>query len=66
MTNKCPICKKDTVPTHRPFCSKRCADADLGNWLKGNYAIAAVDPLTEDEMPSLDALTQGDRDNSLN
>jgi endogenous inhibitor of DNA gyrase (YacG/DUF329 family) len=22
-----------------PFCSKRCADIDLGRWLKGGYAI---------------------------
>jgi hypothetical protein len=22
-----------------PFCSKRCADVDLGRWLKGNYVI---------------------------
>ena len=23
----------------KPFCSKRCADVDLGRWLKGGYAI---------------------------
>jgi len=28
------------VPQYRPFCSKRCADIDLGRWLKGGYAIA--------------------------
>jgi endogenous inhibitor of DNA gyrase (YacG/DUF329 family) len=22
-----------------PFCSKRCADIDLGRWLKGGYVI---------------------------
>ena len=22
-----------------PFCSKRCADVDLGRWLKGGYAV---------------------------
>ena len=22
-----------------PFCSRRCADIDLGRWLKGGYAI---------------------------
>jgi len=27
----------------RPFCSKRCADVDLGYWLQGKYAIPAVD-----------------------
>lgn len=38
----CPICKttiKDVDFT--PFCSKRCADIDLGRWFKGSYAIPA-------------------------
>jgi hypothetical protein len=34
----------------RPFCSKRCADVDLGNWLKGGYAIPAVE--NDDEAES--------------
>jgi len=24
---------------YTPFCSKRCADIDLGHWLKGDYVI---------------------------
>ena len=39
----CPICNatiKDMDFT--PFCSKRCADIDLGRWLKGSYAIPAA------------------------
>lgn len=35
----CPICANDTVAAYRPFCSKRCADLDLGKWLTGAYAI---------------------------
>ena len=35
----CPVCQKDTDPKYRPFCSKRCADIDLGRWLKGSYVI---------------------------
>jgi endogenous inhibitor of DNA gyrase (YacG/DUF329 family) len=35
----CPICGKPTSPQHRPFCSVRCAQIDLGRWLKGNYRI---------------------------
>ena len=27
----------------RPFCSRRCADLDLGRWLKGTYAIPAAE-----------------------
>lgn len=40
----CPICKKATVRTFRPFCSKRCADADLGHWMRGAYAVPSRDP----------------------
>ncbi len=42
----CPICRKDTDPKYRPFCSRRCADVDLGRWLTGAYSIPAQD---EDE-----------------
>jgi endogenous inhibitor of DNA gyrase (YacG/DUF329 family) len=41
----CPICRKPTEPTFKPFCSKRCADVDLNRWLSGVYAV----PVTEDE-----------------
>ena len=37
----CPICRKPTQFDYRPFCSKRCADVDLGRWLTGRYAIAS-------------------------
>jgi endogenous inhibitor of DNA gyrase (YacG/DUF329 family) len=36
---RCPICGKPAVAGHQPFCSTRCADIDLGRWLKGNYAV---------------------------
>ena len=45
----CPICKRP-LDEHedglrfRPFCSKRCAEIDLGRWLKGAYAIQAAEP----------------------
>jgi endogenous inhibitor of DNA gyrase (YacG/DUF329 family) len=35
----CPICRRPAVKAHRPFCSARCADADLGNWIAGRYRI---------------------------
>jgi len=35
----CPICGKPAVPQNRPFCSARCAQIDLGRWLKGTYRI---------------------------
>jgi len=33
----CPLCKKETIAKYRPFCSKRCADLDLGKWFNGSY-----------------------------
>lgn len=36
---RCPICGKPAVLAHRPFCSPRCGQIDLGRWLKGNYRI---------------------------
>lgn len=36
---ECPICGKPAAERLKPFCSKRCADIDLGRWLKGGYAI---------------------------
>jgi uncharacterized protein len=35
----CPICGKPVTHEHRPFCSGRCRQIDLGRWLKGSYRI---------------------------
>jgi len=45
---RCPICGKVQDGKFRPFCSKRCADIDLGKWLGGGYAIPVVE---DDETP---------------
>ena len=37
----CPICGKPTAADYRPFCSRRCADVDLGRWLTESYCIPA-------------------------
>ena len=39
----CPTCGAPTNYEVRPFCSRHCADVDLGRWLQGVYAIPAVD-----------------------
>ena len=46
----CPICQKEPDPRYRPFCSRRCADVDLGRWLTGGYALEAQD----EELPEED------------
>ena len=40
---RCPTCGAPAIYETRPFCSKRCADIDLGRWFQGAYAIPAVD-----------------------
>jgi endogenous inhibitor of DNA gyrase (YacG/DUF329 family) len=45
MSQLCPICRKrDCVEAYKPFCSKRCADIDLGRWFNGSYAIQTEEP----------------------
>src|SRR5207245_2019755 len=46
---RCPICGKPAAPPHRPFCSARCAQIDLGRWLKGNYRIPTDEGPDESE-----------------
>jgi hypothetical protein len=45
----CPICGKPALQAHRPFCSNRCRDIDLGRWLKEGYRIES-DDTPEDEI----------------
>lgn len=52
----CPICAKESDPKYRPFCSRRCADVDLGKWLMGSYAISDESGLDDEgEGESVDA-----------
>lgn len=40
----CPMCGRPAAQDFLPFCSRRCADMDLGRWLEGAYRIPAVEP----------------------
>lgn len=54
MTQTCPICHKPAeLPRMRPFCSKRCADIDLGRWFTEQYSAPATeaDPDEADDSP---------------
>lgn len=55
--HKCPICGNltDNVQ-YRPFCSKRCADIDLGKWLTGAYSVPATEVDEEDLKELEDAM----------
>jgi len=48
----CPICERPAESEYRPFCSRRCADVDLGRWLTGAYAIPAREDDPEDPEDS--------------
>lgn len=47
----CPICGKPAANGVRPFCSRRCADIDLGRWLTGEYSIPSTRLDEEDGAP---------------
>ena len=47
----CPVCGRPRSAAARPFCSRRCADLDLGRWLTGVYAV-----------PSEEGVADGDSD----
>ncbi len=40
----CPICARPTANANRPFCSRRCADVDLGRWVTGAYTLPGDAP----------------------
>ena len=61
MSRTCPECAKPSEHNYRPFCSKRCADLDLGRWLNGSYAI----PVVEEDSGSFDTEESVDRDNLI-
>ena len=48
---KCPICGKPADLKYRPFCSKRCADIDLGRWLKEGYRFETDENPGDEEAP---------------
>jgi len=51
---RCPICKKEITDTkYKPFCCKRCADIDLGNWFNEKYRMEAV-KIDEEDLKQLE------------
>ena len=58
---RCAICGKPEAEGFKPFCSKRCADIDLGRWLKGGYAIPGS-PVGTADPASPSTLTEKDPD----
>lgn len=63
---KCPICKKEFEDVkYRPFCSKRCADIDLGNWFNEKYTVEAVE-IDEQDLEQLEKAVQAGSEEDFN
>ena len=45
----CPRCKQPSDRTCYPFCSKRCADLDLGDWFDGTYRLSGIADAVESD-----------------
>jgi endogenous inhibitor of DNA gyrase (YacG/DUF329 family) len=52
--SKCPICGRPADEKYRPFCGKRCADIDLGRWLKESYRVPTDETLQDDDGTGTD------------
>ena len=51
----CAQCGKPMGPdkTHRPFCSARCKQLDLGRWLGESYRIETEEPADPETLDQL-------------
>lgn len=53
----CPVCKdvlqadalKVELNKYYPFCSKKCQNKDLGNWVFENYRVPSNERVVDDE-----------------
>lgn len=55
----CPICGKPAKPDARPFCSRRCADRDLGNWLNESYYVPGNEVVDPEQADGIDRDDEG-------
>jgi endogenous inhibitor of DNA gyrase (YacG/DUF329 family) len=59
---KCALCSKPVVDEYRPFCSKRCADVDLGKWMTGRYTLPSEHEVTEADLLRAEVESRSDGD----
>ncbi|MEQ8665804.1 MAG: DNA gyrase inhibitor YacG [Rhodospirillales bacterium] len=50
----CPLCGKPTKAETRPFCSRRCADRDLGNWFNESYYVPGDEVVDPENAPEIE------------
>ena len=49
----CPLCDQPAKAPHSPFCSRRCAQLDLGKWLTGDYRVPAHEAMEDNDVEML-------------
>ena len=49
----CPLCEQPAKAPYTPFCSRRCAQLDLGKWLTGDYTIPAHEAMEDSDIEML-------------
>lgn len=52
-TKPCPVCRKPRSDAHAPFCSARCRDRDLSQWLGDGYAVPGPAATPEEMVEGL-------------
>ena len=50
----CPICRKPRSEEFAPFCSSRCRDRDLAQWLNDGYSVPGPPATPEDIVRETD------------
>ena len=61
--NPCPQCGACAIKPHTPFCSRRCAQLDLGRWLGEDYRVPAHEAQDDADLEAL--LAAADKDPGL-
>jgi endogenous inhibitor of DNA gyrase (YacG/DUF329 family) len=59
----CPLCCQKAIAPHTPFCSRRCSQLDLGNWLNEAYVIPAHEADEDADLETL--IAHADKDTPL-
>ena len=62
-SSHCPLCGSKATPPHTPFCSKRCSQMDLGNWLNEVYVIPAHEADEDADLETL--IAQADKNTPI-
>ena len=63
ISKPCPQCGAESAKPHTPFCSRRCAQLDLGAWLNEDYHVPAHEAQEDADLEAM--LADADRDPGL-